>query len=211
MRASPTVFAPDQKPWYRRTWALASIGVLAIVIVVVSDYPQGTTKADRASQYATVQTEIYSGIQSCNSGLVSSITAVGEILDRQSTDVSTANGILAQAEPNCTPAGNSDLLDLASINVPNILQNYQVRAAIDNLDTWAFPNAAAVVNDLKGLLANPKDGAIRQDLIKRQTAMDALAANTQAIMNKDAKFFSVPTATLGLTNLKSYPASILGG
>ncbi len=211
MRASPTVFAPDQKPWYLRTWALAAIGVLVLAIIVVSDFPRGTTTADRATQYALVQSQLYSGPQSCNSGLASSITAVSEILSGQSHDVSTASGILAQAEPNCTPVGNSDLLDLASINIPNILINYQIRPAIDSLDSWAFPNAAAVINDLKGLMANPRDASIRSDLVKRQTEMDLLAAKAQAIMNADAKIFSVPKQTLGLITIKSYPASIISG
>ena len=209
MRASPTVFAPDQKPWYRRTWALAALGVVALTIVVVTDFPRSTNPTDRSSQYILVQTQVWSDIQSCDAGLASSITAVGEILDHRSTDVATANEIATQAEPNCTPVGNSDLLDLASINVPNILENYQVKYAITDLNTWAFPNAAAIINDLRGLLINPNNATLTADIVSRQKTMDALVADAQRILNTDAAIFHVPTKTFSLTTINTYPTSIL--
>ena len=209
MRASPTVFAPDQKPWYRRTWALAALGVVALTIVVVTDFPRSTNLTDRSSQYILVQTQVWSDIQSCDAGLASSITAVGEILDHRSTDVATANEIATQAEPNCSPVGNSDLLDLASITIPNILENYQVKQAITDLNTWAFPNAAAIINDLRGLLINPNDAKLRADVISRQKTMDALVADAQRILNTDAATFHIPPKTFSLTTINSYPTSIL--
>ena len=210
MRASPTVFAPDRKPWYLRTWAISAAVVIALAIVVISDYPRPATKADRASVYAALQTEIWGDVQSCNASLNDTIIAVGEILSHKSTDVVTANQIAATNEPNCNPSGSSDLLDLASINVPNILTNYKIKTVVFKLDNWTFPNAAAIINDLRGLLAHPNSASLRADIIQRQQLMDKFAAESQSLMNSDAHLLGVPTKQLNLLSLKNYPASILG-
>ncbi|MDA8103411.1 MAG: hypothetical protein M0Z34_10660 [Nitrospiraceae bacterium] len=209
MRASPTVFAPDKKPWYLRTWAISVAVVIALAIVVISDYPRAANKADRASVYAALQTEIWGDVQSCNASLNDTIIAVGEILSHQSTDTVTANEIATTNEPNCNPSGSSDLLDLASINVPNLLVNYKIKTIVFDLDNWAFPNAAAIINDLKGLLAHPNSTSLRADILQRQQLMDQLASESQAMMDANSHTLGVPTKQLKLINVKDYPAAIL--
>ncbi|CAG4931224.1 hypothetical protein AXFE_23580 [Acidithrix ferrooxidans] len=209
LKASPTVFEPGTKPWYRRTWAIATIAILAIAIVVVSDYPRSATKADRSSQYQILQTTMWGQIQSCNASLADSIIAVTAIINKTSNQLSTAKAIVSNAEPNCSPIGNSDLLDLASTSIPNILQNYHINVIVNSLGSWAFPDAAQILIDFKGILVNPKNTALLADIVSHQKAMDRLAAKAQATMNLDAKELGVAPKTLGLTTIKNYPSALV--
>lgn len=175
---------------------------------MVSDFPRKANVNDRAAQFKALQTEVWTDVQSCNAALSDSLTAVTEILNGSSKDLATAYSIVTQDEPNCSPVGNSDLLDLASINVPNLLRNYNVQPAITGLYTWAFPQAAYIILDFRGLLTNRHNVALARDIVRRQKIMDAYSTRAQKILLTDAKTFATTPKNLGLVTLANYPATI---
>ncbi len=210
MKSSPTVFSPEKKPWYRRKLPAILVGAAALAIIVISDYPRTASVNDRAAQFAALQTEVWTDVQSCNAALSDSLTAVTEILNGSSKDLVTAYSIVTQDEPNCSPVGNSDLLDLASINAPNLLRNYNVQTTVNDLYTWAFPQAAYIILDFRTLLKNFHDTAVANDIVRRQKIMDVYEKQAQSELNTDAKDFGIAPKNLGLITLSNYPTTITG-
>ena len=186
------------------------VGAAALAVIVISDYPRTANVKDRAAQFAALQTEVWTDVQSCNANLSDSLTAVTDILNGSSKDLVTAYSIVTQDEPNCSPVGNSDLLDLASINTPNLLRNYNVRTTISDLYTWAFPQAAYIILDFRGLLKSPHDVALANDIVRRQKIMDKLYLQAQNELNANSKIFKVTPKNLGLVTLSNYPTTITG-
>ena len=210
MNSSPTIYASKQKQWYRRPILIIPVMLLAIAVMVISDYPKSVSKADLQSQYSLIQKEIWTDMQSCSASITDSTTAVTEIVNEISNQMATAQSIVKNAIPNCTIVGNGDLLDMESIEVPNILLNYKVNTIISDLYTWAFPNAKAVLDDLAQLLTDPTNQALKSDILSHQRIMDALYSKAQALMNSNSAKFGIPTQNLNLPTINSLPSSIFG-
>ncbi|MDA8278347.1 MAG: hypothetical protein M0Z45_09180 [Actinomycetota bacterium] len=210
MNSSPTIYASKQKQWYRRPILIIPVMLLAIAVMVISDYPKSVSKADLQSQYSLIQKEIWTDMQSCSASITDSTTAVTEIVNKITNQMATAQSIVKNAIPNCTIVGNGDLLDMESIEVPNILLNYKVNTIISDLYTWAFPNAKAVLDDLAQLLTDPTNQALKSDILSHQRIMDALYSKAQALMNSNSAKFGIPTQNLNLPTINSLPSSIFG-
>lgn len=210
LNSSPTVYASKQKQWYRRPILIVPVMLIAIAIMVISDYPKSVSKADLQSQYALIQKQIWTDMQSCAASITDSTTAVTEIVNKTTNQMATAQSIVKNAIPNCTIVGNGDLLDMESIEVPNILLNYKVNTIISDLYTWAFPNAKTVLDDLSQLLTDPSNQALKTDILAHQRTMDVLYKEAQALMNANSAKFGIPTENLNLPTISTFSPAIFG-
>ncbi len=192
MRADP-VFdeiarrARRRPPWYRRRGPLIVLAAGVVVAGSVAfDVGGTTTSSTRAGDLRSFVTTLDADVASCNSSLRDSYAAYAAVVAGQRSELASAKSIIAGDEPNCTPESNTDLYDFATTQAPATLRAYPVQDAADRVDTWAFPDAAAAINDLEALLAHPGDAKARADLTAKVKAMVSLSGSAQRSLDATA-------------------------
>lgn len=184
----------------RGRWALAGVAAVVAVSAAV-DLGHRAGGADRAGDMRALVRTIDTDVAACNSSLRDSYDAYAAVAAGQTAEHGAAASIIAGDEPNCTPAANSDLFDLATTEAPATLRSYGLQPAITDVSTWAFPGAAAAISDLGTLLAHPTGptaAAARRDLHARLAAMDGLAASAQAALAGAGRHLGLQVGPLDL-------------
>jgi hypothetical protein len=160
---------------------------LATVAVVVGsaafDLGRPKTTADRAGDLRALVTEIRTDVASCHASVVSSFEAYTDVVDGHPSKRRAAEVIVAGNEPECTPESNSDLYDMATSEAPGSLRGFDVQSVLTDVTTWAFPQAAAAINDVDQLLLRPGDVTARADLRRRVAAMARLEGSAQRVLD----------------------------
>lgn len=172
-------------------WVVA--GIVAVVGASLAlDFGHSANRADRGSDLKALVSQVNTDIASCNSSVADSFTAYRDVVGGRSDERGAAEKIAADNEQYCTPVGNTDLYDLATLEVPGTLKAYNLQSTLGQVVSWAYPNGAAAINDIGRMLASSTDVAARQDLQSRLTTMRQLAASAD-------RSFSVAAAALGVT------------
>lgn len=175
----------------RARWVVA--GVVAVVGASLAlDFGHSANRADRGSDLKALVSQVNTDVASCNSSVADSFTAYREVIGGRADERSAAEKIAADDEQYCTPVGNTDLYDLATLEVPGTLKAYNLQAALGQVVSWAYPNGAAAIDDIGRMLASSANTGARQDLQSRLAAMRQLAASAD-------RSFSVAAAALGVT------------
>ncbi|MGH3164799.1 MAG: hypothetical protein ACRDN0_02760 [Trebonia sp.] len=137
----------------RRTpiWVFVAIVVIVAVTIAVS-LVHKPSNAERASDFRGYLGDVNAGIISCAGGLRDALTALDKVEAGDTTDYSTAKGILAYNAQNCSPANNEPLQDFTSYQVAESLASFKLDTADNDVVTWAF-DAQAAMNDMLAVLA----------------------------------------------------------
>ncbi len=185
-------------------------GAGAVILASVAfDIGHTTTTRDRAGELRAFVASLNTDIASCNSSLRDSFSAYQEVTAGRGDLRSTAVSIIRGDEPSCTPAGNTNLYDMVTTQAPATLRAFGVDAVTSDLSSWAFPQAAAAINDLATALANPGStsaAAAGIDLRTRASTLTQLADSAQAVLDRTAVALSTSVARLDLGSAGSLRA-----
>jgi hypothetical protein len=189
------------RPHRRATYV--ALGVAAVVAASVAfDVGHGATAGDRAGDHRSLVTTMKADVGACVSSVSDSLEAYRAVAGGQTGERHAAQGIISGDEPNCTPEDNSDLYDLATLEVPGTLRDYKVQPAVTDLVTWAFPDGAAAINDLGRLLVVPADQSARDDLRRRLVTMGQLADAAQGLLDAAGRRLGTQVASLDVGTAK---------
>lgn len=211
MLSSSSVKTDSASPWYRRNKVLIPMAILVVVVVVLSDLGRPANASDKRGDFTVFANTVKSDMLSCNASVSDSMTALGEIESGKSTDLVTAKRIVSQAQPNCSVAVNSDLLDMSTQTIPSTLAPYQLERVLRDMDTWAYPNAVQLIADTQVILSSGTSPAVVQDMKNRIAAMVKSQSKAQNILNSTAKSLSMTAPQLHLDGLGSLPKVITAG
>ncbi|MCU4186686.1 hypothetical protein K6U06_20145 [Acidiferrimicrobium sp. IK] len=199
-RVTPPGAPAPRRRWRTKTGAwVAACTVAVIGASVAFDVGHSTTPADRAGDLRRYVAALNTDIASCNSSLRDSLSAYREVVGGRHDEKGAALSIIRGDEPNCTPEANSNLYDMDTTEAPATLRAYGVQEAATDLGSWAFPAAAAAINDLAAMLAAPTTaaaGAARSDLQARAATLAELGRSAQLVVDRAAGSLGTAVARL---------------
>lgn len=185
----------------RSRYVIAGV-VVVLALSVAFDVGHSATAHDRASDLRSLVSEVKSDMASCNSSVADSFQAYNDVLGGEYSKRHEAERVINGDEPYCTLAGNTDLYDLATLEVPGTLRPYNLQSVLQSLTSWAFPDAAKVINDIGNLLEHPGDAARQSDLTATVATMNQLAQSAQSAFDRAGRVLgtTVDELDLGATN-----------
>ncbi len=161
----------------RRSRYLA-LGIAALAAgTVVFNLGHGTTRSDRVSDLKGLVSQLQADVAACNSSARDSFSVYLDVIDGHPGDRGRAEGVVGGDQPYCTPVGNTDLFDLATLEAPPSLRSLDLQPTVQALAQWAYPQAAGAISDVDTLLKDPADPVATADLHSRLAAMRSLEAS----------------------------------
>lgn len=143
-------------PWYRRRGILVALVVAAVVVItVVTDLPQPTTRSSSIADEAAVVKSINTYLLDCSTSVTQALQLRGYALEANlpSSDRMRIPGLLRDDEAACTVT-NNDTLTLASIQAPGTPAGKQMGRAVQAVSLWATSDATTVVLAIEQLTAS---------------------------------------------------------
>lgn len=196
-------------PWYSFRPVQVLIGVAAVALMVVVDWPHPATPSQRAQDLVLLERRV-DGLQaSCSLGVVASITAYDQIVTGQSSDRATAISLAEQSAIDCRPDGNPQLLELTTTSAPRDLSVHELDDAIARTIDWSFPNGAALCGNLAQLLRPGSHDALLSDARSRLATMSRDAAAAQQLFDAAAAKLGAPPYPFAAMGQAS-PGSVIG-
>jgi hypothetical protein len=189
---------PTQKT--PRWLLLAGVVVLAgAVLVGLAHHPSQSQRAGDVKQFLT---DMNADIESCAGGVSESFTVLNAIDAGTSHDTATAIKVARYGAANCSPANNELLANLTQYQVTESLSAFHLDTAVNDLVTWAFPNAQRVQNDIANVLSS-HDATARaeasaalkndtRDLDTQRTRVDKIMMNAVTATSANVKLPNLP-------------------
>ena len=200
MAAGPTGSVPTRRSGWPvlRTprWMLAGAVVLVAGLTLAA-IPHHPSTSERAADLRGAVQEMNADIESCAGGVSESLTALREIQSGASHDVKTALNIATTGAANCSPANSMPMDDLVQYEVPGSLASFHLDVTVNDLVTWAFPDAQRVQTDVATVLTAATPSAIQAataQLRRDQRALDAERATIDGMSNAASKSLSANVA-----------------
>jgi hypothetical protein len=169
---------------------LVAAAVLVAGLVVFA-IPHRPSTGQRAADLRGMVHDVTYDIESCAGGVTDSLAALQAIESGTEHDVKTAVTIANTAAANCAPGNNTQMEDLVQYQVPESLASFHLDAAVNDLVTWAFPDAQRVQADVASRLAATTPAEVAStsaQLTRDEQALDAQRARI------DQAFTSASTA-----------------
>jgi hypothetical protein len=200
MTAGPTGGIPTRRSGWPvlRTprWMIAGAVVLVAGLTLAA-VPHHPSSSQRAADLRGVVQEMNTDIESCAGGVSESLTALREIQAGTSHDTKTAVGIATTGAANCSPANSMPMDDLVQYQPPESLASFHLDQTVNDLVTWAFPDAQRVQIDVATLLTartGPAISAATARLHGDQRVLDAERATIDAMINAASRSLSADVA-----------------
>jgi hypothetical protein len=177
-------------------WMLAA-GVVLVAGLTLAALPHHPSTSQRVTDLREVVQTMKTDIESCAGGVSESLTALQEIQAGTSHDTKTALGIATFGAENCSPANSMPMDDLVQYQTPESLSSFHLDQTVNDLVTWAFPDAQRVQLDVATLLnarTQAAIGAATAALHRDQRVLDAERATIDAMINAASKSLSANVA-----------------
>jgi hypothetical protein len=141
----------------RRTprWVLLAV-VLVVAATVVLSLVHKPSQAQRAADMRGFLSDVTADIESCAGGVGESLSALRMVESGHaatSTDITDGISVAQQGAANCAPVNDEELDDLDNYQVAESLDSFGLVAVVNDLVTWAAPDAENVQNDVAAVLA----------------------------------------------------------
>jgi hypothetical protein len=191
-----------------RRISAAVVVVLVLAVVAITDWPHRATKGQLRSDFESYFTQVRDDVLSCGSEVADSLSAYNQILAGASTQRSVAEGIASNAALDCTPSGNSMVLDLAEAQPPRSLAKFDLNVGTNQLYGWASSDGVDVAQGLRTLLANPGDHRSLAHVRTLLADMQQRAEASQAVFDRAARAVGAVPQSLGLDQVQ--PGVLVG-
>jgi hypothetical protein len=177
-------------------WMLAGAAVLVAGLVLAA-IPHRPSTAQRAADLRGMVHDLNVDIESCAGGVGESLTALREIQAGTSHDIKTAVHIATYGAANCSPANSMPMDDLVQYQPPESLASFHLDQTVNDLVTWAFPDAQRVQSDVATLLTASTPSAVQAAtaaLQHDQHVLDAERATIDGMINAASRSLSANVA-----------------
>jgi hypothetical protein len=200
MTAGPTRGIPTRRSGWPvlRTprWMLAG-GAVLVAGLTLAAIPHHPSTPQRAADLRGAVQTMNTDIESCAGGVSESLTALQQIQSGASHDVKTAVGIATLGAANCSPANSMPMDDLVQYQPPGSLASFHLDQTVNDLVTWAFPDAQRVQADVATVLTASTPSAVSAataQLHRDQRVLDAQRATIDGMINAASKSLSASVA-----------------
>jgi hypothetical protein len=200
MTAGPTGQIPTRRSGWPvlRTprWMLAG-GVVLVAGLTLAALPHHPSTSERATDLRGAVQEMNADIESCAGGVSESLYALRQIQSGAAHDVKDAVTIATTGASNCSPANSMPMDDLVQYQPPSSLASFHLDVTVNDLVTWAFPDAQRVQTDVATILTAHTPGAAQaatEQLHRDQRALDAERATIDGMINAASKSLSANVA-----------------
>jgi len=197
---------PPQRSPRRRRLLIAAIVLGVLGLAAVMDWPHQANTAGLRMDYTLFARKVHADIGSCAVGVRDTLSAYNQIQAGASTDRQTAVRIAKQAALDCTPAGNSQILDLSNLPAPRSLAGHPAGQAPPELIQWAYPTAVAACQDAAAALQG--DRSVVPDLRNRLAELQRRGTAAQTALDTTARAVGATPISLGLQGIE--PSALLG-
>jgi hypothetical protein len=177
-------------------WMLAG-GAVLVAGLVLAAIPHRPSTAQRAADLRGMVHDLNVDIESCAGGVSESLTALREIQAGTSHDIKTAVHIATYGAANCSPANSMPMDDLVQYQPPGSLASFHLDQTVNDLVTWAFPDAQRVQSDVATLLTASTPSAVQAATVALQHdqhVLDAERATIDAMISAASKSLSADVA-----------------
>ena len=177
-------------------WMLAGAVVLVAGLTLAA-IPHHPSTSQRAADLREAVQTMNTDIESCAGGVRDSLTALREIQAGTSHDTKTAVSIATLGAANCSPANSMPMDDLVQYQPPESLASFHLDQTVNDLVTWAFPDAQQVQLDVVTVLTASTPAAIltaSAALQRDQRVLDAQRATIDGMINAVSKSLSAGVA-----------------
>jgi hypothetical protein len=177
-------------------WMLAG-GVVLVAGLTLAAIPHRPSTAQRAADLRGMVHDLNADIESCAGGVRESLTALREIQSGASHDTKTAVHIATYGAANCSPANSMPMDDLVQYQPPESLASFHLEQTVNDLVTWAFPDAQRVQTDVATLLTVSTPAAVQAAtaaLQHDQQVLDAERATIDGMINAASRSLSAGVA-----------------
>jgi hypothetical protein len=171
--------------------------VVLVAGLTLAAIPHHPSTSERVADLRGMVQEINTDIESCAGGVSESLTALREIQSGASHDTKTAVGIATLGAANCSPANSMPMDDLVQYQVPESLASFHLDQTVNDLVTWAFPDAQRVQTDVATLLTAgtpPAVQAATAALQRDQRVLDTERATIDGMINTASTSLSANVA-----------------
>jgi hypothetical protein len=201
----PRVYTrPSGWPVRRSPRWLLLAGVLFVIAAVAVALVHRPSTAERATDMRGFLSEVNTDIESCSGGVRESLIALADVQAghfSNSTEIGQGISVATQGAANCAPANNEQIDDLENYQVPESLASYRLQNGVNDVISWAAPNAIAVQTDVATVLQARGTAAEAADQAKLSAALgklDAERAAFEAILQPAIRTLHPATKALGL-------------
>jgi hypothetical protein len=177
-------------------WMLVG-GVVLVAGLTLAALPHHPSTSERVTDLRGAVQTMNADIESCAGGVSESLTALQEIQSGASHDVKTAVSIATTGAANCSPANSMPMDDLVQYQPPESLASFHLDQTVDDLVTWAFPDAQRVQIDVATVLTASTPSAVSAataQLHRDQRVLDAQRATIDGTINAASKSLSADVA-----------------
>jgi hypothetical protein len=198
--------AARHRPWYARPWVL----VVAVVVLgggaaVLVDLPHHTTKVQRVKEAAAVVDSVDSSIHECAYAVAQAFSLYHE--DRTGTldpaEHAQLPGLVSDDAKACSFANTSVALlgtDIfGTLTLSSTPAARDLTAMVDSVLDWEATDALAAVEDIRSLIADPRDAKAAAQLADRERFLFDDRAAADADIDRARKLLGtshVPYPTL---------------
>ncbi|HUY21642.1 MAG TPA: hypothetical protein VMV22_04820 [Acidimicrobiales bacterium] len=162
-------------PWYRRRAVLVVAGIVVVVAAaVVVDLPRHASRSSQVATDAQVVDEINTDIGPCRYAVTEAFTLYRALTDpaTSAADRGRVPALLTDDQRVCSFT-DSDIVDLASIEIPGTAAGSHLRRVVDSVTLWVTGDALAAVEAIQTLAAKPADATALASLDRARHEMVA--------------------------------------
>lgn len=184
----------------RRVRVLVGAALVATAgLIVVGDLSAPATRGQRAADLSAFYQSVAADIQPCQLAVQETFHAY-HFAGPSPSRKAIARSVAVQDLATCSPAGASPMYSLSTMPVPHNLTHLGLQSALNDVNTWAWPNAAAAIQDAGTLVSYPHRASALADLKTRNAAMVSYGKAAEAVFANAAKKLHTHLPSLGLTS-----------
>jgi len=186
--------------WQRHRGLVIALAIVAIIVVMVlSDLPVPTSRADDIAAERSVMKEVNGDLSPCAFavGQAVGIWRLEESGRLSAADRAPTPGLLSDDQSACSLT-NQGVFDLSDLQVPGTAAGKHLGEMVATTLLWTTSDALRVVEDVQKLMVAPGDAAARRDLAREESvlAKDRRTAQAQEAATDAALGVHLPPVDL---------------
>jgi hypothetical protein len=150
-------------PWYRRrAWLVAVALVVVVLVTVLTDLPQHTSRSGQITDDTSVMSQVNADVEPCSYALGESFIIYRDLSAHTLTpsEAKQAPGLLRDDQDACSFTDDS-IYQLSTIDIPGSASGRYVGQAVSTVTLWATSDALSAIEQIQVLESNPSDGAAK--------------------------------------------------
>ena len=208
--ATPAEVAVAKKPFYqRRAFLVPGVLTLVLAVVVLTDLPQGSSRAAQITNDTSVMSAVNSDIGPCSYALSESLGIYRDLAARSLTKAEQHQvpGLLTDDQAACSFTDDS-IYQLSTITVPGSGSGRDLGQLVGTVTLWATADALSAIEQIQALDSDRSDRHALKVLASDEKLLRSDRAQAEAELAAADKSVQ---ARLPALDLAQVPSSLTGG